>query len=216
VSHPVPRLLSVNVGLLEPLSPGSKKRTGIHKHPVGGPVLCDSLGLVGDRIGAPRHHGGPDQAVYLYSAEDYAWWASQLGRDCPPGLFGDNLTITAWWEDPRIGDRVQFGEVLLELSAPRIPCATLAGRMGDVRFVSRFAEARRPGAYARVLTSGAIAPGSEGTVQCGDPHLPTITELFDLWYRTPRDRARLLALAKPPLAVRAREAFLHWATASLP
>lgn len=204
---PLVQLLSVNVGALEPAAPGSSKRTGIFKHPVGGAVLCDHMGLVGDRIGNTTHHGGVDQAVYLYSAEDYAWWSDALGRECAPGLFGENGTIDRWWPDYKVGDRITFGDVTLELSAPRIPCATLAGRMGDPQFVKRFAQANRGGAYARVLSTGALSSGTTGTVHVASEPWPTISALFALWYQRPLNAATRQTLQGAPLAERARAAF---------
>jgi len=202
-------LVSVNTGVLERLTPTSKSRTGIRKMPVGGAVLCDTLGIVGDAVGNHKHHGGPDQAVYLYSAEDYAWWSDTLGRKCRPGLFGENLTISHWWDTPRAGDRVQFGEVLLELTAPRIPCSTLAAHMGDPRFVDRFAKASRPGAYARVLQAGVLAADLPGHVSPGEVSWPSIVELFDMWLDTTCDRARLIHALRAPVGIRLRERFLQ-------
>jgi MOSC domain-containing protein YiiM len=206
--HPI-TLVSVNTGVLERLTPASKSRTGIRKMPVGGAVLCDTLGIVGDAIGNHKHHGGPDQAVYLYSAEDYAWWSDTIGQPCAPGLFGENLTISRWWETPRAGDRVQFGEVLLELTAPRIPCSTLAAHMGNPRFVDRFTRAARPGAYARVLHTGALAAGLTGHVSPGDASWPAIVELFDMWIDATYDRARLIHALRAPVGIRLRERFLQ-------
>ena len=164
---------SVNISGLAPLVPGVKRtRTGIHKQPVSAPIAVTLLGLEGDRVGNTTHHGGPDQAVYLYSADDYAWWHTQLGSPCSAGLFGDNLTIDRWWPDPRIGDRLTIGDVTLELTAPRIPCNTLATRMDDPGFVKRFADAGRPGAYARVIHTGVIAAGTTGIVQPSTPRGP--------------------------------------------
>lgn len=203
-------VISVNVGALESLVPGSRAKSGICKHPVLGPVLCDAQGLVGDAIGDTRHHGGVDQALYLYSADDYAWWSKELGRKCTAGLFGENLTLGAWWPAPRVGDRVQFGDVLLELTAPRIPCNTLATRMEDPRFVQRYARAVRPGAYARVLQSGAMEAGQTGVVTRGDPGWPSIDALFRLWHTTPRDKAAMIDALRAPLAGRARGAFMAW------
>ena len=205
-------VVSVNTGVLERLTPSAKSRTGIRKAPVGGSVLCDTLGLVGDAIGNHKHHGGPDQAVYLYSADDYAWWSDTLGRPCTPGLFGENLTISHWWDTPRAGDRVQFGDVILELTAPRIPCSTLAAHMGDPRFVDRFAKAARPGAYARVLRSGALESGVTGHVTVADADWPSIVELFALWLDTRCERSRLIEALRAPVAIRLREHFLKRAT----
>jgi MOSC domain-containing protein YiiM len=204
------RLLSVNIGALERLAAGSRTRTGIGKYPVGGSVLCDVQGLVGDAIGNRTHHGGADQAVYLYSHADYAWWSEQLGRECPPGLFGENLTIDCWWEAPRVGDRLRLGDVVLELTAPRIPCSTLAARMEDAQFVHQFRQAVRPGAYARVLQGGAIEAGMSGQVERGDDGWATITSLFDLWYQQPRDRGACMEALRSPLAIRLRERVLGW------
>lgn len=207
------QLASVNLGTLEPIIAGAKKRSGIHKHPVGGPILCDEAGLLGDAIGNAKHHGGPDQAVYLYSAEDYAWWSEQLGLPCTAGLFGENLTIDRWWPEPRIGDRVQFGDVQLELTAPRIPCNTLSERMGDPKFVQRFAAAARPGAYARVVRPGAIEAGQSGLVTHGDARWPTVEALFALWFERSRDRSTLIETLRAPLARRMRDTINQWLSA---
>lgn len=207
---------SVNIGVLETLRSDTRKRSGIRKHPVGGPVLCDTQGLLGDAIGNRKHHGGPDQAVYLYSADDYAWWSAQLQRECQPGLFGENLTIDRWWPSPRVGDRLQCGDVLLELTAPRIPCATLATRMQDARFVQQFAEARRPGAYARVLQPGVLEAGQHATVTRGNAAWPTVVSLFDLWFARTRERQVLLDTLRAPLASRLRDTINHWLATSVP
>jgi MOSC domain-containing protein YiiM len=124
------------------------------------------LGLRGDAICDTENHGGVDQAVYIYGAPDYAWWSQELGRELMPGTFGENLTISglesaqAW-----IGDRLTIGAVVLEVTSPRIPCVTLAARIGDPTFVKRYRRAERPGIYCRVL--------QEGEVQTGDPVIYT-------------------------------------------
>ena len=93
-----------------------------------------------------RITAGPDQALYLYSAEDYAWWAGELGAPPAPGTFGENLTLSSFGPvEVRIGDRFRVGAALVEATAPRIPCATFATRMGEPDWVKRFAAARRPG-----------------------------------------------------------------------
>jgi MOSC domain-containing protein YiiM len=204
----------VNIGSLQPLAadrPGT--RTGIHKAPVAGAIALHALGLAGDHVGNTRHHGGADQAVYLYSAEDYAWWSEQLGTACAPGLFGENLTIEAWWPDARIGDRLHIGEVTLELTAPRIPCGTLAARMGDPQFVTRFLHAARPGAYARVLEPGAVeADGVARVARTAGTHV-TVADALALWHRPPRDREALQQALAAPLASRLRATFAKWSRA---
>ena len=99
-----------------------------------------------------KHHGGPDQAVYVYLSEDYDWWSKTLGRPIAPGTFGDNITISGLTSaDLAIGDRLIAGDVVIEVTTPRIPCNTLAARMGDPGFVKAYRDAGRPGAYCRVI-----------------------------------------------------------------
>ena len=185
-------IVSVNVGRPERID-GHKAPTGINKRPVTGPVPIGPLGLFGDAVLDSKHHGGPDQAVYLYGLPDYAFFARELGRTLPPGLFGENLTV-AGLESARIhvGDRFTIGDVLLEASAPRNPCATFAARMGDVHWVKRFHAAQRPGVYARVLSPGTVAAGVAVThVPFAGTKVP-ITELTTDYKKPSRDRMRYL------------------------
>ena len=43
-------------------------------------ILIDAEGVVGDAILDRRHHGGPDQAIYVYLQDDYDLWSSELGE----------------------------------------------------------------------------------------------------------------------------------------
>ena len=60
---------------------------------------------------------------------------------------------------------------MLEITAPRIPCNTLAARMGDPGFVKRFLAAERPGLYCRVIRPGILQIGTQFNVTpySGDP-----------------------------------------------
>lgn len=200
------KLLSVNRGLPKPITIGARiERTGIFKTPAAASVRVGKLGLEEDVQVAKKHHGGPDQAVYLYSAEDYAWFSGILGRELAPGTFGENLTLSSFGENPLfVGDRLRIGEVLLELTAPRIPCATLAARMGDPGFVKRFKEAERPGVYARVLAEGRLQEGDEAVYMRGDSDV-TVLELFRNFYDRAPKPEELERLLGAPLAERSRK-----------
>lgn len=202
------RLLSVNLG--QPHKKG-RSRTGIVKEPVDHAVRLGELGLEGDFIGNTKYHGGPDQAVYLYSAEDYAWWQTQLGRELSPGTFGENLTLSSFGpHPPRVGDIFTVGAVVLQLTAHRTPCATLAERMGDPEFVKKFAQVNRGGAYARVLAGGTVRAGETVTIEAAPPTYPTISDLFALWHSRKKDPDFMRSALEAPLAERAREALLGW------
>ena len=157
---------------LLPDPPDSDGRTAIDKRPVRGPVAVGPLGLEGDRQVDTEHHGGVDQAVYLYSDEDADWWAGELGRDIPPGLFGENLRTSGIdLSAARIGQQLRVGEALvLEVTAPRTPCSTFARRMGEPHWVKRFTQRRAPGAYARVVEPGAVEVGDEVVVLTEPAH----------------------------------------------
>ncbi len=207
-----PQLLSINIAQLESIPWVKKKaRTGIFKRPVDGPVRVEHDGLVGDHIGSVKYHGGPDQAVYIYSAQDYAWWESELGRDLPFGIFGENLTVSDLGETvPKVGDRWQIGEVQLELSGPRIPCLTLAQRMDDPHFVKKFAQANRGGCYARVLQPGEMKPGDEVIVSPTQEGHPEIDRLFALWHRRDKDLDLIELGLRSPISIRCREDLEKW------
>ena len=156
------RLLSINIGSVRTIGNANVSgQTGIYKLPVAGPVQVTCDGLPGDVIISTRHHGGPDQALYVYGGVDYAWWAAELGQELAPGTFGENLTISDLESAPfAIGDRLHIGEVTLEVTAPGIPCDTFARRMGDPGFVARFRAAEWLGCYCRVYAKGPFRPAS--------------------------------------------------------
>ncbi|MCC7141107.1 MAG: MOSC domain-containing protein [Candidatus Eisenbacteria bacterium] len=209
------RLTSINAGSLRELAIGDRTvQTGLFKTPLQGSTIVGVEGVEGDRIGSPKHHGGPDQAVYLYSEEDIEFWRGQLAVECGPGFFGENLTLDRWWPDLRIGDRLVAGDVTLEITAPRIPCATLAARTGDPKFVRRFVEAARPGAYARVLMPGTLSPGDLFEVVLAPESHPTIGALFALWHSDRSDLALIRSALASPIGSRARGAFESWLQAA--
>jgi MOSC domain-containing protein YiiM len=196
---------SVNAGRAETMRIGARTIwTGIRKSPVGR-GYAGPLGLGGDVVADEASHGGPDQALYLYSSEDYAWWAGELGSTPAPGTFGENLTLSGFGaEEVRIGDRFRVGPVLVEATAPRIPCSTFATRMGQPEWVKRFAAARRPGLYVRVLEPGDVAEGDPVERLAGANGHPTVVELMDVWYDPEPPPALLERLLASPLAERAR------------
>lgn len=204
--------VSVNIGKPETIQIGNKAvTTGIFKHPAQGKVSINTQGVVGDTVADTTRHGGADQAVYLYSAEDYAWWATELHKDVPIGILGENLTLSSFGTTPlRVGDSILINTILLEITFPRIPCATLGARMGDTAFVQRFIQAQRPGVYTRVLEAGELQVGDTVEILPTPHNFPTVTELYELWHAKERDRQLLQRGLEAPIAQRARAAFQFW------
>ena len=200
------RLLSVNVGKARPFQAKAVGKTGIFKQPVLTPVRIGALGLAEDAICDVENHGGPDQAVYLFGAPDYAWWSRELGMDLAPGTFGENLTITDLMSaDVSIGDRFYVGpQVVLEVTAPRIPCVTLARRMEDPRFLVRFRAAARPGVYCRVIEPGDVQVGQSVRHEPYAGARLSALEVFEAFFANDYDEATLRRHLAAPIALRDR------------
>jgi MOSC domain-containing protein YiiM len=152
--------------------------TAIDKRPAHGPLRIGELGPEGDEH-IDSAHGGPDAAVYVYAAEDAAHFAEVLGREIPPGLFGDNLRTSGLdVTGARLGERWRVGDpgsgVLLEVRKPRTPCHNLSMRMGVEGFHIEFNRTGRVGAMCKVLEPGTITAGDPVTVEHRPAHDVTI------------------------------------------
>jgi MOSC domain-containing protein YiiM len=199
------RVTSINVGREERIDHGNRRfTTGIRKRPVDGPVFIGTDAVAGDTISDKKHHGGADQVVYAYSQDDYDWWSTELDRELAPGTFGDNLTIEGLPSDMNVGDRLLIGDVLLEATAPRIPCSTLAAQMQDSAFGMAFRRAERPGIYFRVLNEGEVSAGDAVTYIENPAPVVSILDLYRLAFESRPDPAALERYLEAPLAERVR------------
>ena len=175
------RIVSVNVGQTSVIGErrGRPWRSAIVKEPVSGPVGVAELGLEGDHQHNRKHHGGPHQAIYAYAREDVDWWSAELGMSLDATILGHNLTTEGVDVSAVvIGERWGIGTALLEATSPRIPCATLAKRVGVPAMVKRFAQAGRPGAYFRVLEEGTLAAGDRLIVTARPEAAPTVADVM--------------------------------------
>ncbi|MEO7980264.1 MAG: MOSC domain-containing protein [Sporichthyaceae bacterium] len=196
------RITSVNVvHALVPDRRGDLDQTAIDKRPVEVrvPVTAPAdggVGLAGDQIFDSRHHGGPDQAVYAYADDDRAWWAAELGRELAPGSFGQNLdTAGLAVTGAVIGERWQVGDdgLVLEVTSPRIPCATFQGFMDEPHWVKRFTEHGASGAYLRVVAPGTVGARDAVSVVDLPAHGVTVGDVFHLRHTDAGRLRRLLA-----------------------
>lgn len=161
---------------------GSVGITAIDKRPVSDRRRVTSDGVAGDHRCDMKHHGSTDQAVYAYAIEDYAWWSEQLQADLGPGAFGENLmTQGIDWNAAVVGTVVRIGSAVLQVSTPRIPCATFGRWLGQAQWVKRFNDARRHGSYLRVLEDGDLAAGDVIEVVSVPEHGVTIVDAARVW-----------------------------------
>jgi MOSC domain-containing protein YiiM len=178
---------------LLPLPDKRPNRSGIDKRPVTGRVAVHPLGLDGDVQVNKKHHGGEGQAVYAYAQEDADFWIAELGRELPPGRFGENLRTTGVdLRNAVLGERWQVGTALLEVTAWRTPCANFARFWGIPDLVKRFAAHGATGAYLRVLTTGEIGAGDVVEVVVRPDHGITVETAFRI---TMTEKSRLPELA---------------------
>jgi MOSC domain-containing protein YiiM len=197
------KLLSVNVGVPRPNPWQARTATGIDKRPVDGPVAVTApgprdtgaVGLAGDRVYDVKHHGGGDQAVYAYAREDLDRWEAELGRPLANGSFGENLTTDGLdVNGALIGERWRIGpDVILEVSCPRIPCATFQGWLGREGWVKRFTRAALPGAFLRVIEPGDIRAADPVEIVHRPGHDVTVALAFRAITSEPELLPRLLA-----------------------
>jgi MOSC domain-containing protein YiiM len=203
------RLLTVNLAVQRRNPFKQAERTGIDKQPVDGATEVrapgskahgQGSGLVGDFIGDRRHHGGDDQAVYAYAVEDLQWWADKLGVTLPAGQFGENFTTEGVdVNGARVGERWRIGNTVeLQITEPRIPCATFRGWMNRPGWLKAFTAAARPGAYLRVITPGLVRAGDPLVITHRPDHDVTVAMVFRALTTEPALLPRLLDAADLP------------------
>ncbi|GAB2715636.1 MOSC domain-containing protein [Nocardia thraciensis] len=173
-------------------------RTAIDKRPVAHRVAVRPLGLEGDHVCDTRNHGGSHQAVYAYAEEDARRWGDELTRTLPAGWFGENLRISGLpVSDAVLGERWSVGGTLLEVSAPRVPCATFQHWSGERYWVKRFTLRSDTGAYLRVLSEGAVGADDEVRVEYVPEHGVTVRDVFT---GADPDRLDLLLATEPTIS----------------
>ena len=178
------RIVAVSTGVVEDLViAGQPDHSAIDKRPAAGPVPVGSLGLAGDEHGDTQHHGGLDQALYAYAREDLDWWTERIGRELRNGGFGENVTTSGIDVSAAlIGETWRVGEVVIQLTAPRIPCETFKAWIGEEHWVRRFAAAGRPGVYLRVLAGGELAAGDAIELVARPQPCVTVAESMRAYY----------------------------------
>jgi MOSC domain-containing protein YiiM len=188
------RVLSVNVGLPRNfVYAGRPARSAIWKTPVSGRVAARGVNLAGDDQADRAAHGGHDKAVYAYAVEDARWWEEREGRPFESAAFGENLTVEGIEvNDALVGERWRIGTTLLEVAEPRVPCWRLGVRMGDPKFIGRFTEALRPGAYLRIVEKGDVGAGDEIRVVARPDHDLAVRDVFRIYTRDRGEAGRLV------------------------
>lgn len=176
-------IVSVNVGRPALLVkwPSHDVMSSIDKRPVEVSSLwLRRTNLEGDEQADQRPtpdgqvHGGLEKAVYCYPGDHFAAWSQELGQPVGPGLFGENLTTLGITEtDACIGDVWVWGDALLLIRQPRLPCYKLGYRIGKQVWRKRFRESGRTGWYLSVLREGHVP--TRGSINIVERHPSGVT-----------------------------------------
>jgi ferredoxin-NADP reductase/MOSC domain-containing protein YiiM len=198
------RLLSVNVGFPRDIAwRGKTVHTAIWKEPVQGRRMVRRLNVDGDGQGDLQGHGGEQRAVFVYQIESYRYWEGRLGRsDFIYGQFGENFTVEGMSDDEVcIGDRYRIGQVLFEVTQPRVTCYRVGMRMNEPQMPALLTSSGRPGFYFRVLQEGEVEAGDEIVKVADGPERMTVAEINALLYLPGHSRQQLeRALRIPALS----------------
>jgi MOSC domain-containing protein YiiM len=170
-------LLAIQTGQVRPLMVGGRKLvSAIGKTTVSGPIAVGVLGLAGDEQADLSVHGGLNKAVYALPSEHLAWWQAQrqirgatmFEEVLSPGYLGENLSLQGLLEhDLFIGDRLDFGEVVLRVTQPREPCGKFNAVMGYALAAKDMVQSGRSGFYLAVEQSGTLQAGARCEVLPG-------------------------------------------------
>ena len=163
-------LLAILTGQVRPLRVGGRKLvSAIGKTTVSGPIEVGVLGLAGDEQADLSVHGGLSKAVYALPSEHLAWWQAQrqvrgatmFEEALAPGYLGENLSLQGVLEqDLFVGDRLDFGEVVLRVTQPREPCGKFNAVMGYDLAAKDMVQSGRCGFYLAVDQTGRLQAGA--------------------------------------------------------
>lgn len=188
-------LISLNVALPSVIGTwhGEEVVSAIAKKPVTvNGVFVGRTAIEGDAQADLVYHGGEDKAVYVYSADNWEWWQDKKKLACHPGLFGENLTLRGVDEKTvRIGDCFAWGDVVLEVSQPRVPCLKLSIHTDRADVSAAMTLSARCGWYCRVLKEGSAPSMGTLTQSAGVEEGPTIHEAFTAVFGAKPDIMRL-------------------------
>jgi MOSC domain-containing protein YiiM len=144
------------------ISPG-----GVPKHRIPEAIVT-AEGIQGDDWAHPAIHGGPNQALLLITSEGIQELTMQ-GFPLFAGALGENLTLRGLdRRQMRAGQRYRAGDVWIELTKLRGPCATLDVYGPGIQKAVYDAQVKAGdpstprwglgGFYARVLKAGTLRP----------------------------------------------------------
>ena len=179
---------------------GQTCNTAIRKSPLADRVFVGKLNVEGDKQANLDVHGGEHKAVYAYPSEHYPAWQEELERDdLSAGAFGENFTLEGLLEsEVFIGDRFRIGDVLVEVTQPRVPCKNLAVRFRSPPIIRQFLHSQRSGFYLRVLQEGEVGAGDPIAREHRDAGSMSVKAIHTLFFFDRENTEGIRAAAQIP------------------
>ncbi|WP_028766722.1 MOSC domain-containing protein [Shewanella fidelis] len=134
-------------------------KSGINHKSAATALTVTIAGVDGDAQADPKHHGGADRVLHHFPREHYGqyrrWDLMASFKDVP--AMGENISTVGLDETQvHIGDIINIGEVVLQVTQPRSPCFKLNLQFGHQDFALAMQQSGRCGWFYRVLTPGTI------------------------------------------------------------
>ncbi|NMH60898.1 MOSC domain-containing protein [Alteromonas ponticola] len=188
------KILGLYAGKPQPFGP-RKAPSSIIKSAV--PMLTvHKHGTLEDEQGNKKLHGGPEKVLHQYAMENYEVLKAHYPEGhFPPGSIGENLLVEGMHDgNVCIGDRYLFGEVILQVNAPRSPCNKISHRYGIANLDRFVSQQQITGWYYRVEQEGKIHQHSSVSLLSRVDNATTIKEMIACLFVT-KDKAMASSLA---------------------
>lgn len=135
-----------------------------------------------DEQGNKKLHGGKEKVLHQYALNSYEVFKSHYPDNAAvfvPGSIGENISVAGMDDTTvKIGDVYKFGEVILQVGSPRVPCNKISHRYG-LKNLDRFVNQHSiTGWYYRVLQTGVINVGDAVELEARDSASMTIEQFM--------------------------------------
>ena len=191
-------VVSLNVGRIQPLNAGKRSVESAYGKKAVSSAVLTKTGFESDSQADLKNHGGTDKAVCVFSSHHFEEYSSFLAKKMPTPSFGENLTVDeADEQNLFIGDVFACGEIKLQISQPRQPCAKTGMFHNNNGVIKFMMQTGKTGFYFRVLSGGTVCEGDE-FIRVESDGLISLTAANDIMYRRDKDIVSLKELIGHP------------------
>lgn len=175
------KILSLFEGVPSVLGP-SKTLTAIKKNKIE-EVFVSKSQFGTDEVTNHKNHGGQYRVIHQYNFEHYKYWKNFFPlnpEEFCNGSYGENMTTEGVSEENIcIGDVFQINDLIIQITEPRSPCATLNLRYENEFYLKSLFKTSKWGWFYKVLQAGNIKTNDQGIlVERKNPELLLSKAIF--------------------------------------